>query len=100
VPAEKKTPSGKVPVDLTKLVGRRIVAVQSLADVDGLMAAFGWEETDPSGPYLVLDDGTRLFPSRDEEGNGPGALFWEHADGTNGAIFANKSMGPPRRVER
>jgi len=24
---------------------------------------------------LELDDGTILYPSRDEEGNGPGALF-------------------------
>lgn len=26
-------------------------------------------------PVIVLDDGTEIYASRDEEGNGPGALF-------------------------
>jgi hypothetical protein len=30
---------------------------------------------------LVLDDGTILYPSRDDEGNGPGALFGADRDG-------------------
>lgn len=31
-----------------------------------------WE---PQATVLVLDDGTKLYASRDSEGNGPGALF-------------------------
>lgn len=30
---------------------------------------------------LVLDDGTKLYPSSDPEGNGPGALFGHNKDG-------------------
>jgi hypothetical protein len=30
------------------------------------------------GIVLELDDGTSIFPSRDDEGNGPGALFTNH----------------------
>ena len=32
-------------------------------------------------PVIVLDDGTLLYPSRDPEGNGPGALFGASPDG-------------------
>ena len=35
---------------------------------------------------LVLDDGTELFPSRDDEGNGGGALF-----GHRGSSDADKA---------
>jgi hypothetical protein len=28
-----------------------------------------------TAPVLVLDDGSKIYPSADEEGNGPGALF-------------------------
>jgi len=38
--------------------------------------AEGWDAGPGDCPVtLVLDDGTKLFPSRDPEGNGPGALF-------------------------
>lgn len=82
--------------DLTGLVGRRIVSVEPLPK--DLMDHYIWTENDPGAVYITLDDGTRLFPSRDEEGNGPGTLFWEDGQGKGGAIFGNRSMGPPRRV--
>ena len=52
------------------LVGRTIVGAEYMTEeeADG---AF-WEE---SPLVLTLDDGTRVYPSRDDEGNGPGALF-------------------------
>lgn len=56
----------------TDLLGRRIVAVRALSRDE--LAAEGWPP-DETVPALVLDDGTVLSPSRDEEGNGPGALF-------------------------
>ena len=46
----------------------------------------GWEtgrHTPPTVLVLVLDDGTKLYPSQDEEGNGPGALFGINPDGEN-----------------
>ena len=54
------------------LVGRRIVEVRAMSTRE--LEAEGWPP-DETVPVLVLDDGTILFPSRDEEGNGPGALF-------------------------
>lgn len=54
------------------LVGRRIVEVRAMNKHE--LEAEGWPP-DETVPVLVLDNGTILFPSRDEEGNGPGALF-------------------------
>lgn len=36
---------------------------------------------------LVLDDGTEIFPSRDMEGNGPGALFANLPNGDEIIIY-------------
>jgi len=50
--------------------GRKIVKVRLQTETE--MDSEGWNK--PS-PVLELDDGTLLYPSRDYEGNGPGALF-------------------------
>jgi len=57
------------------VVGKRIVDVRAMTQNE--MQQEGW-----SVPYrgarpvvMVLDDGTRLYASQDEEGNGPGAMF-------------------------
>ena len=63
--------------DRTTVVGRRIVAVRAMTKDE--LEAEGWLP-DEAVPVLVLDDGSVLFPSRDEEGNGPGALFGATAD--------------------
>ncbi len=52
------------------LVGKRVVETRYLKDAE--MKALGWEE---SVPVIIFDDGSMLFPSRDDEGNGGGALF-------------------------
>ena len=55
---------------LESLIGRTIVAIRELTDDEK-------DQLDWWGycPVLILDDGTELTPSQDEEGNGPGALF-------------------------
>ena len=52
------------------LIGRTITAVRALTK-DEL------DEMDWYGhvPVIVLDDGTEIISSRDDEGNGPGTLF-------------------------
>lgn len=42
--------------------------------------AEGWGGRRPPA-VLVLDDGTKLYPSRDSEGNGPGELFGMESNG-------------------
>jgi len=35
-----------------------------------------WDEDNTTGLVLILDSGTALFISEDDEGNGPGAIHW------------------------
>lgn len=62
---------------MDNLVGRKIVAVRELTKKE--MKREFWDED--SCTALVLDDGTLLYPSRDPEGNGAGALFGRSAKG-------------------
>ena len=60
------------------LVGRKIVEVRYLDDEEA--EDLGWDD---AAIVLVLDDGTRLYPSRDSEGNGPGVLFGDTITGAS-----------------
>lgn len=51
-------------------VGKRVSRVRYLSDTE--MRALGWVE---SVLVLEFEDGTLIFPSRDDEGNGGGAMF-------------------------
>lgn len=55
------------------LEGRTIARVRYITEDE--MKSLYWFE---SGIILELDDGTLIYPSRDDEGNGPGALFTSH----------------------
>lgn len=62
------------------LVGRRIVDIRRMTQQE--KDCEFWEEArGESAVVLVLDSGLVLYPSRDEEGNGPGALFGVDRDG-------------------
>jgi hypothetical protein len=52
------------------LVGRTIVKVDYLPDQS--QSVLGWHR---GCVCLQLDNGLFIFPARDDEGNGPGALF-------------------------
>lgn len=69
------------------LVGCRIVEVRSMRKRE--LETEGWPP-DETVPVLVLDNGAILFPSRDEEGNGPGALFGAAARKQGFRVFAPK----------
>ena len=53
-----------------KLVGRKIVLTRYLSEEE--ITDLGWDQ---KAIVIFLDNGTYLFPSRDDEGNGAGALF-------------------------
>lgn len=54
------------------LEGRRIAGVRKLTKAELKLEGWDWG----SATALVLDDGTLLYASRDEEGNGPGMLLY------------------------
>lgn len=57
-------------------IGKTIKAVRPMTAYE--ISEEGW---DSGGMAIVLSDGTRLFASCDEEGNGPGAMFGVDAGG-------------------
>lgn len=61
--------------------GLTITMVRTMTDKE--MIDEGWERSHWSNinpTCLVLSDGTVLYPSRDEEGNGPGVFFGKSND--------------------
>jgi hypothetical protein len=52
-------------------VGRRIVLERAMTPEE--LEGEGWD--DRHGWALVLDNGNVLYASKDDEGNGPGAIF-------------------------
>jgi len=53
------------------VIGRKIVAIRQMSEKE--KEAEGWEDRGTTA--LVLDDGSVIYPSQDDEGNGSGALF-------------------------
>jgi hypothetical protein len=70
---------------MSELIGRKIVEFRRMTKEEA--EEEGWDDRGAHGgpiPVLVLDDGTLLYPSQDEEGNGPGILFGVHNGKTVG----------------
>jgi hypothetical protein len=59
------------------LVGQKIKEVRVLTAAE--MKKQHWEQDNLELPPIVIvtEDGTKLFPSRDSEGNAPGTMFGE-----------------------
>lgn len=55
--------------------GLRVVEVRRMTPEE--MAEEGWESED-SPAVIVFDNGLKIFPSVDVEGNSPGVLFGKH----------------------
>lgn len=55
------------------VVGEKIVGLRKMTKAE--MRREGWEGTNEIPMVIVLENGSLLYPSRDEEGNGPGSLF-------------------------
>ena len=56
-----------------EVIGRKIVDVISLNKK--VIEKEGWDNSPYNSVCLVLDDGSIIYPSQDEEGNGPGCFF-------------------------
>ena len=62
------------------LVGKTIKALRPMTPEE--LETEGWDDGRRGVPVAIeLDDGTVIYPARDEEGNGPGVLFGHTADG-------------------
>jgi hypothetical protein len=62
------------------ITGHYVVKIRKMTEAE--MAAEGWRSMHHYPPtVLELDNGTCLYASRDDEGNGPGTLFGFDATG-------------------
>jgi len=68
---------------MMKLCGLKIEGVRFLTKDE--MTDEGWDYG--AGIALVLSNGSVIYPSADDEGNGPGALFMKNVDGEMGHIY-------------
>lgn len=59
------------------LAGQQIRRIRAMTQDE--MRNQGWENDDP--PMLLELDSFVIFPSRDDEGNGPGVLYFRRPDG-------------------
>ncbi len=78
---------------MTRLVGARLVGVRTLSARE--LAREGWP-ADDHALALVFDNGLIVYASRDDEGNGPGALFGATARGQGFRICASAPPTPAR----
>ncbi len=58
------------------LLGRKVIDVRYLEEEE--MEVMGWST---SSLVITFDDGTMVFPSMDDEGNGAGAIFGQTEKG-------------------
>lgn len=66
---------------LNSLIGKKLVCIRPMTMKD--KEREGWDDDDHSASsILVFDDGTEIYASQDDEGNGPGTLFGRDKQGT------------------
>jgi hypothetical protein len=58
---------------LNPIIGKRVTTIREMTHEE--MKREGWHESPHGGIALVFESGAVVFASRDDEGNGPGALF-------------------------
>lgn len=86
--AKKKVKKVKAP-EADPLIGRTITDCRAMTKDEA--ESEGWDFGRHGPPLLlVLDTGTRIFASRDPEGNGPGALFGIDSKGNQMAFNVQK----------
>lgn len=71
-------------------IGAKLTEIRAMTGAE--MDAEGWDRDNFHGPppVLVFDDGSKVYPSQDEEGNGAGALFGIDAEGAAVRIFVKE----------
>lgn len=70
-------------------IGAKLVNVRMMMPSE--IAAEGWEDNhhSESATALIFDDGTVLYASQDDEGNGPGRMFgYNYKKGPSESSFA------------
>jgi len=76
---------------MKKIAGQKIIAVRLMNSNEAKREGWGGESRWEMPIVLILENGLKLYPSRDSEGNGPGALFG--IDGKMAFTVTSKEYG-------
>ena len=71
---------------MDKFVGHKIVAIRNATIEE--QKQLGWIKT---SIVIVLDNGIKLTPSQDEEGNGPGTIFVDNNNLFGGILYPREN---------
>ena len=76
-------------MQLKDLIGQKLVRIRPITQEE--LEAEGW---DYAGATCVLEfeDGTIIYPSQDDEGNGAGTLFGKTPDGQTIYVYDKKIL--------
>lgn len=61
------------------MIGAKLIETRRMTDEEKKHE--GWDFDAHNAIVLVFNNGAIIYPSRDEEGNGPGAIFGRYANG-------------------
>ena len=81
----KQAKAKKEEEDLSNLEGLTIKKVRWMTKAE--LKAEGWDYSPQKVVCLVLSNGTKIFPSADEEGNNGGAIFGKDKNGNGFYVF-------------
>ena len=71
------------------LIGKKIVCIRPITEAE--REAEGWDNDHSATSVLELDDGTLIYPSQDDEGNGAGTLFGKYK-GTSFYVYSKEEI--------
>jgi hypothetical protein len=77
---------------MMEIEGRKIVKVRTMSIKEQLAEYWSPDDLNPV-VVLELDDGSKIFPSRDYEGNGGGALFGVDTQKNTFTIIDSRNNG-------
>lgn len=58
------------------IIGQTIKSFRRMTQAE--LDAEGWDDYHKTAFVLELGNGLKVYASQDDEGNGPGTLFWNH----------------------
>lgn len=74
---------------LNSLIGKKLIKIRPITKKE--RGQEGWEpEHNSATSVLEFEDGTLIYPSSDDEGNGAGTLFGKNKDGTTFYVWAKE----------
>ena len=75
---------------MKELIGRKIVCVRPITEQE--REDEGWDNDHSATSVIELDNGTLIYPSQDDEGNGAGTLFGKSKDGETFYVYTKDEV--------